>query len=125
MAGYTKINFMDVEASDNPDDEFRFSRKYLDSKDLGVTLRRMKPNYRGQKAHTHDTQEEVYVVIKGSGRMLLDGKTEDIKQWDVIRVAPETARALEAGPDGLELLIAGGPKPPEGDGRLADASWPQ
>ena len=125
MAGYTKINFMDIEAGGGPDDEFRFSRKHLDGKDLGVTLRRLAPNHQSDKAHSHKVQEEVYTVIKGGGRMLLDGQTEELKQWDVVRVAPETVRSFEAGPDGLELLIAGGPKPPDGDGVPGDADWPQ
>jgi mannose-6-phosphate isomerase-like protein (cupin superfamily) len=90
-----------------------------------MTLRRFAPNYRNGRTHTHKVQEEVYVVIKGTGRMLLDDKVENIKQWDVIRVAPETERTFEAGPDGLELIIAGGPKPPEGDGEPKDADWPQ
>jgi hypothetical protein len=42
----------------------------------------------------------------------------------VIRVAPEVVRAFEAGPDGLDIIAVGGPKPEEGDGVRATASWP-
>lgn len=124
MSAYTKINFMDIEAQGNDGNEMRFSRKYLDSKDLGVTLRTYKPNCHSDDGHSHEVQEEVYIVISGSGRMLLDSKVEQLKKWDVVRVAPKTVRAFESGPDGLELLIAGGPKPPEGDGARAKANWP-
>ena len=41
----------------------------------------------------------------------------------MIRVAPEVARAFEAGPDGLELIV-GGPKPEGGDGVRSDSPWP-
>jgi hypothetical protein len=54
----------------------------------------------------------------------LDDEVRDIALWDVIRVAPEVVRAFESGPDGLELLAIGGPKPAEGDGVLSDAPWP-
>ena len=125
MADYTKVNFMNIEPSgSNPDSQLRFSRKFLDSKDLGVSYLRYAPNYRNQKPHKHKVQEEVYIVIAGSGRALLDGKVEELKQWDVLRVAPGTVRAFEAGPEGLEMIIAGGPKPPEGDGETTDANWP-
>jgi hypothetical protein len=46
----------------------------------------------------------------------LDDEIRDIALWDVIRVAPGVVRAFEAGPDGLELIAVGGPKPEGGDG---------
>jgi hypothetical protein len=42
----------------------------------------------------------------------------------VVRVAPEVARAFEAGPDGLEFIAVGGPKPEGGDGEVAPIEWP-
>ena len=41
-----------------------------------------------------------------------------------MRVAPEVVRQFEAGPDGLELIAVGGPKPEGGDGVLAETPWP-
>lgn len=123
MADYTKINFMDIEANEG-DLQMRFARKDLGTKDVGVTYTKYAPGYRNEKAHSHEAQEEVYVVVGGSGRILLDDKVEELKKWDVIRVAPETVRTFEAGPDGLELIAVGGPKPPEGDGVKAEANWP-
>jgi hypothetical protein len=43
---------------------------------------------------------------------------------DAIRVAPKVVRAFEAGPDGLDIVAVGGPKPEEGDGVRAAAIWP-
>jgi hypothetical protein len=54
----------------------------------------------------------------------LDDEVRDIRQWDVVRVAPEVVRAFEAGPDGLELIAVGGPKPEGGDGVISDTPWP-
>jgi mannose-6-phosphate isomerase-like protein (cupin superfamily) len=75
-------------------------------------------------AHSHREQEEAYVVVAGSGLILLDDETQEVRTWDVVRVAPEVVRAFEAGPEGLEIIAIGGPKPEEGDGVRATANWP-
>jgi mannose-6-phosphate isomerase-like protein (cupin superfamily) len=85
---------------------------------------RYAPGFRSTMAHTHREQEEAYVVVAGAGRVLLDGELVELRQWDAVRVAPEVVRAFEAGPDGLELIAVGGPKPEGGDGQPAPAEWP-
>jgi quercetin dioxygenase-like cupin family protein len=104
--------------------EGRFGRKHLGSRDLGVSLWRYAPGLRVPRAHSHREQEEAYVVVAGSGRVRLGDEIRDIRQWDVVRVAPEVVRAFEAGPDGLEVIAVGGPKPEGGDGVLSDSPWP-
>jgi len=103
--------------------EGRFSRKLLGSRDLGVSHWRLAPGTRGG-GHSHREQEEAYVVVAGSGRVRLDGEIRDVRQWDVVRVAPSVVRAFEGGPEGLELIAVGGPKPEEGDGVVSDTPWP-
>jgi quercetin dioxygenase-like cupin family protein len=103
--------------------EGRFSRKFLGSTHLGVSHWRYGPGTRNG-AHSHREQEEAYVVVGGSGRVRLDDEIREIVQWDVIRVAPHVVRAFESGPDGLELIAVGGPKPEGGDGVQSDAPWP-
>jgi quercetin dioxygenase-like cupin family protein len=127
MSSFAKVNLLEVENSvggrvDGLDG--RFGRKHLDSRDLGVSLFRYAPNLRSPLAHSHQVQEEAYVVVAGSGRILLDNETQELQVWDVVRVAPEVVRAFEAGADGLELIAIGGPKPEEGDGVRATAAWP-
>jgi len=127
MSGFAKVNLLEVEDSvaGRVDGlEGRFARKHLDSRDLGVSLFRYGPKVRSAMAHSHREQEEAYVVVSGSGRILLDGEVQELGLWDVIRVAPEVVRAFEAGPQGLDLIAIGGPKPEEGDGVRADANWP-
>lgn len=55
--------------------------------------------------------------------MRLNDEIHAVKQWDVVRVSPETIRAWEAGPDGLELIVAGSDRPEGGDGVIADTAW--
>ena len=128
MSSFAIVNLLDVEDSIGdraPGIEGRFGRKHLDSRDLGVSLFRYAPKLRSGAAHSHREQEEAYVVVSGSGRVLLDDTVREIRQWDVVRVAPEVVRAFEAGEDGLELVAVGGPKPEEGDGVMGSASWPE
>src|SRR5881227_3247787 len=73
--------------------EGRFGRKHLGSRDLGVSHWRFAPGLRVPTAHSHREQEEAYVVVAGSGRIRLDEEIRDVRQWDVVRVAPEVVRA--------------------------------
>ncbi len=127
MSRFAVVNLLEVEDSVGeraPGVEGRFARKHLDSRDLGVSHFRYAPNVRSAVAHSHREQEEAYIVVAGSGRILLDGELQELRLWDVVRVAPEVARAFEAGPDGLDVIAVGGPKPDGGDGVMADLAWP-
>jgi quercetin dioxygenase-like cupin family protein len=127
MPDFSIVNLLDIEdsVSGRVDGlEGRFGRKHLESRDLGISHWRYAPNLRNPGGHRHREQEEAYVVVSGSGRILLDGEVHDLKRWDVVRVAPQTVRSFEAGPDGLELIAVGGPKPEGGDGEQAEVTWP-
>ena len=64
------------------------------------------------------------MVISGSGRAKLDDEVVELRQLDVVRVAPETVRGFDAGPEGMELICVGGAKPEGGDGVLVEDRWP-
>jgi mannose-6-phosphate isomerase-like protein (cupin superfamily) len=128
MSQFSTVNLLDVEDAVGdraPGIEGRFARKHLDSRDLGVSLFRYGSSLRSPIAHSHREQEEAYVVVAGSGRALLDGDVHELRQWDVLRVAPEVVRAFEAGPEGLDIIAVGGPRPADGDGVMSDAAWPE
>jgi uncharacterized cupin superfamily protein len=113
MAEFTKLNLKDdVEnASERfglaPQMEARFARRALGLEGGGFSYQKLAPDYRAPIAHRHQTQEEVYVVVAGGGRIKIEGEVHALRQWDAVRLPPRTARALEAGPDGLELLAIG------------------
>ncbi|TML55640.1 MAG: cupin domain-containing protein [Actinobacteria bacterium] len=101
-----------------PDLEFRAATAALELEQSGLSYQRIPPGYRFPYGHTHKRQEEVYVVVRGSGRMKLDDEIVELEEWDAIRVPPGTWRGYEAGPEGLELLVIGAPnlgEDPRGD----------
>jgi len=127
MSRFSTVNLLEVEDSVGeraPGIEGRFGRKHLDSRDLGVSHFRYAANLRSPVGHSHREQEEAYVVVAGSGKVLLDEEVLELSLWDVVRVAPEVVRAFEAGPEGLDIIAVGGPKPEDGDGVMGAAAWP-
>jgi mannose-6-phosphate isomerase-like protein (cupin superfamily) len=115
-----KADLKDVGSNfDGPGDlEFRHGSNVLGLERSGLSYQRIPPGYRFPYGHTHEQQEEAYVVVRGSGRMKLDDEIVEIKEWDVVRVPPGTWRGYEAGPEGLEILVFGAPhlgEDPRGD----------
>ena len=108
-----------------PDLEFRLATEALELERSGLSYQRVPPGYRFPYGHTHKTQEEVYVVLRGSGRMKLDDEVVELRTWDTIRVPPEVARQIEAGPDGIEFLAYGAPRTEAGmgDAEMLQGWW--
>ena len=98
--------------------EFRAATKALGLEKSALSYHRVPPGYRFPYGHTHATQEEVYVVVHGSGRLKVDDEIVELAEWDAVRVPPGLWRGYEAGPEGLEMLVLGAPnlgEDPRGD----------
>ncbi len=89
--------------------EFRAATKALELEHSSLSYQRVPPGYRFPYGHTHMRQEEVYVVVRGGGRMKVDDEVVELKEWDAVRVPPGTWRGYESGPEGLEILVIGAP----------------
>jgi uncharacterized cupin superfamily protein len=127
--GYAKKNLRDIEDAAvrhglSEMQEARFPAGDLGAEQTGINFLAVKPGKREAFAHRHRTAEEIYVVLAGSGRVKLDDELVELVPLDAVRVSPGVARAFEAGPDGLEYIAVGGPKPEGGDGEPAPVTWP-
>ena len=128
MPGYTIQNLKQVEDQAPrfglaPDLEARMARVPLELENFGLSYQRLAPGFRLPFGHTHNVQEEVYVVVGGSARAKLDDEIVELKQWDAVRVPKETMRSFEAGPEGAELLAVGAPNTGPGDANVEQGWW--
>ena len=113
--------------------------KQLEASALGARLWRLRPGQASTR-HRHSTQEELYVVLEGTGRMRIGDDAEpltlaplstvlvepdEVRQvfndtdadalWLVVGTPPELANTLEMTPEQLAALYPDGPRalPPE------------
>ncbi|MCW2927728.1 MAG: cupin protein [Thermoleophilia bacterium] len=93
--------------------EARFAAKALECEQTALMYLRIKPGQRGF-SHHHEVQEELYVVLAGSGTAFLDEQEVALGALDAIRVAAGTERAFAAGDDGMDLLAFGAPAVSDG-----------
>jgi mannose-6-phosphate isomerase-like protein (cupin superfamily) len=103
--------------------EARFARDPLGLEKSGVSYVRLAPGERMPFGHRHKEQEEVYVVIGGAGRIKLDDDVVDLRRWDALRIARDTMRNLEAGDEGIELILFGAPNAGSGDAEVTQGWW--
>ena len=124
--GYARINIGDVEDvaakfGMGEVGEARYVREDVGAERVGLSWYRMNPGRRTGFGHRHDEVEEIYVVLGGAGRVKLDDEVLDLRHGDIVRVAPETVREFEGGPDGMELLATG--THAKDDGELLHGWW--
>ena len=103
--------------------EARFARGDLGSERVAVSLQRLRPGSRQGFGHSHARDEEIYVILRGSGRVAVDDEVHEVRALDAIRVAPCSIRAFEAGDDGLDILATGAHT--AGDAQMAPGYWPE
>ena len=127
MPDYTIVNLREVEDAAKqfgmpPGLESRFARSALGLQKSGVTLFTMGPDYRLPWGHRHRDQEEVYLVVRGSATVGFEGgETAELREWDAVRLPPDVARSVQAGPEGAELLAFGAGE--KGDAELIHDFW--
>jgi mannose-6-phosphate isomerase-like protein (cupin superfamily) len=111
-SSYTHLSLKDVHDA-APDlqidewQEYRPATAALHAERTGVALQFYKPGMRQGFAHRHRTEEEVFVVLAGTGRVKLDSDIVELAPLDAIRIAPHVMRCWEGGPEGLQVLAFG------------------
>ena len=128
MTEYTVVNLKEVEDLApkfglSPGLESRFARVPLELENSGISYFRISPNFRQPFGHRHARQEEVYVLVNGGARIKIEAAIVELTAWDAVRVSPETARSLEAGPEGAEVLVFGAPNTGNRDAEALPDWW--
>ena len=86
-----------------------FAGKYFIGKELGLTgcevsLNRLPAGKGMPFVHSHKKNEELYIVLRGSGVFYMDGEEFPIQEGSLIRVAPQGERAWKAGTEDLYFI---------------------
>lgn len=115
MPDYTKQNLKsDVENSapgfGMPEGmEAHFAGGALELNAAGMAYEHLDGGVRPPFGHRHSEQEEVYVVIEGSGRIKLDDEIVELERLDAVRIGKGVMRCMEGGPDGIGWIAFGAP----------------
>ena len=86
-----------------------FHGKYFLGRELGLTgcevsLNRLPAGKGMPFVHSHQKNEELYIVLGGSGTFYIDGEEFPIREGSLIRVAPNGERAWRAGEEDLYFI---------------------
>ena len=89
---------------------FKRARAELGIHSFGLQVIDMPPETDQYPEHDHaeDGQEEVYLALRGSGEIEIDGERHPLDDETMVRVSSGTTRKLWPGADGLRVLVIGG-----------------
>jgi hypothetical protein len=108
MAGHTVKRIDDMEAIFRGG--FKRARAELGVESFGMQVIDMPPNYENYPEHDHgeDGQEEVYIALRGSGELEIEGERHPLDSDHIARVGPGVKRKVWPGEDGIRILVLGG-----------------
>lgn len=82
----------------------------LEASSLGARMWRLEPDKASTK-HRHFSQEELYVLLEGTGRVRVDGEVLTLSPLDTLLVEADTVRQLFNDTDADQLwLVVGAPR---------------
>jgi|SRR5471030_3245926 len=107
---YSMVDIAEIEGA-GPGGAVKFLRRAVGAEAFGVNWFELPPNAEG---HEHDEtgsgQEEVNIIISGSGTYRIDGEDVPIQAPMIFRFDPGTTRQPVAGPEGLTMIAVGAPR---------------
>jgi hypothetical protein len=126
MTDVTHLRIDELDAIEGFFEGFKFhrARAELGVTSFGIAIIDMPPETTDYPEHDHSAegiggrmfenrpgqlgQEEVYIALRGSADVEVDGHRYPLDADHVIRVGPTTKRKVLPGPDGIRLLAIGG-----------------
>ena len=108
MASYTVMKIGDMEATLGGG--FRKARASLGVESFGMAIEEFPAGFENYPEHDHsaDGQEEVYLLLRGSGEIEIEGERHSIDPETMVRVSAGVPRRLRGGPQGIRVLAIGG-----------------
>jgi mannose-6-phosphate isomerase-like protein (cupin superfamily) len=89
---------------------FKRARAELGVEAFGMQVIDLPPDYEHypEHDHTHDNQEEVFLVLRGGGEIEIAGERFPFDSERMARVGPETKRKVWPGAEGVRMVVLGG-----------------
>jgi quercetin dioxygenase-like cupin family protein len=104
---YSVVHVDEIEGA-GPGGAVRFVRRELGVEAFGINWIELPPGAEGREHDETGTgQEEVNLVVRGSGVYRVDGDAIEVREGTFLRFDPETTRVPIAGPEGMTLLAVG------------------
>jgi mannose-6-phosphate isomerase-like protein (cupin superfamily) len=110
-------------AIDRGTEMFQGLRRALDLETFGINLMVLQPGKR-LRVHTHERQDEVYLVLEGTLTLLVEGEPHELGVDQLARVGPGTRRQLtNPSPEKVVILALGAAGKHEGRDAVAWSDW--
>jgi mannose-6-phosphate isomerase-like protein (cupin superfamily) len=108
MAGYEVKRIDDMEAVYAG--SFKRARAELRVEAFGCSVLDLPPNLDQYPEHDHanDGQQEVYLALRGSGEIEIDGERHPLDPETMVMVGPGVKRKIFTGDEPMRLLAIGG-----------------
>ncbi len=107
--GYSLVHLDDIEPG-GPGGVVRFVRRELEVEAFGINWFELPPNTEGREHDESETgQEEVTVIVAGSGTYRIDGEEIPVRTGTFLRFDPGTTRVPIAGAEGMTFVAIGAP----------------
>ena len=117
--GYDYVDVDSLEG-EGPGGMVRKVRRAIGARAFGFNYFTIPPGVEGREHdHADANMEEVYVVVRGSGVMRVDGEDVELRPGRFLRVDPASTRVPVAGDEGLEFVTFGAPL----DGPYEPPDW--
>ena len=102
---HTIVEASEIEAKNGV---FRPLRQPLGVSAFGINQIELPPNAEGpEHNHAEDGQEEVYVVVRGGGKIRAEGHEHELKTGQYVFLSADTTRQMIAGPEGIAWVGVG------------------
>ena len=107
MSGYTVKSIDEIESIHHG--SIKLAGADLGIRSFGMQVLDLPAGFSDYPEHDHadDGQEEVYVILGGSGEFQIDGERTPVRAGQIVRISPEAKRKLLPGPDGAQVLAIG------------------
>ena len=95
-------NYKVISSKDRPRSEFHDE---LNLTGCEVSINHLKAGDSVPFVHSHKQNEEVYIVLKGSGVLYIDGEEFEVNGGDILRIDPDGKRCFKANSNsGLKYI---------------------